>query len=158
MSETPRVSEGLGVTEGVHRAVDLAREAARVYSSVQVDTEHLLLGLLQQKRKKKNFVAWCLEEFSVNPSDIRKQIEDTWTPDRGAGEEVEFSFTPRLRNVVERAQLEARQLGDDHLGTEHLFLGILGEPEGAAARVLSNLGVDRDQARQTVMSMLGVNR
>ncbi len=60
MNETPQVSEGFGVAEGIHRAVDLAREAARGYSSTQVDTEHLLLGLLQQKRARKNFVAWCL--------------------------------------------------------------------------------------------------
>lgn len=144
------------MAEGIHRAVDLAREAARGYSSTRVDTEHLLLGLLQQKRRRKNFVAWCLEEFDVTLPKVREQIESMWEPDREAGEEVEFAFTPRLRRVVEQAQREARQLGDDYLGTEHLLLGLLGETEGGAARVLSGLGVDRDSARQTVMRMLGV--
>ncbi len=157
MNEALHKSEGLGVTEGVHRAVDLARESARTYSSTQVDTEHLLLGLLQEKRRRKNFVAWCLEEFGVGLRKVREQIENAWTPDRRAAEELEFAFTPRLRRVAERAQREARHLGHDYLGTEHLLLGLLGESEGSAAQVLSNLGVDRDRARQTVMRLLGVN-
>lgn len=157
MNETPQVSEGFGVAEGIHRAVDLAREAARGYSSTQVDTEHLLLGLLQQKRARKNFVAWCLSEFDVDLRKVREQIENMWAPDIRAGEEVEFAFSPRLRRVVEQARREARLLGDDdYLGTEHLLLGLLEESEGGAAQVLANLGVDRGQARRTVMRMLGV--
>ncbi|MGB3680868.1 MAG: Clp protease N-terminal domain-containing protein [Rubrobacteraceae bacterium] len=150
------MTEGFAVSSGIHRAVDLAREAARGYSSTQVDTEHLLLSLLQERKRKRNFVAWCLEEFDVTLGKVREQIEVMWEPDAAAGEEIEFPFTPRLRSVAEQAQQEARQLGDDYLGTEHLLLGLLEEPEGGAAQVLSNLGVDRGQARQTVMRMLGV--
>ncbi len=157
MNETPQVSEGFGVAERIHRAVDLAREAARGYSSTQVDAEHLLLGLLQQKRARKNFVAWCLSEFDVDLRKVREQIENMWAPDIRAGEEVEFAFSPRVRRVVEQARREARLLGDDdYLGTEHLLLGLLEESEGGAAQVLANLGVDRGQARRTVMRMLGV--
>ena len=145
------------MTEGIHRAVDLAREAARGYSSTQVDTEHLLLGLLQERKRKRNFVAWCLDEFGVTLDKVREHIESVWMPDAAVAEEVEFAFTPRLRNAVEQAQREARQLGDNYLGTEHILLGILEEPEGGAAQILSNLGVDRVQARQTVMRMLGVS-
>lgn len=166
MEEALRRSESLGVTEGVHRAVDLAREAARGYSSTQVDTEHLLLGLLQQRRKRKNFVAWCLGEFDITVRKVRGQIESMWAPDRLAGEEVEFAFTPRLRSVVDQAWREARQLEEDEddlgtkyltLDTDHLLLGLLEEAEGPAAQILSNLGVDRAQARRTVMRMLGVD-
>jgi len=157
MSEALRVPEGLGVTEGIHRAVDLAREAARGYSSTRVEPEHLLLGLLQQKRKQKNFVAWCLEEFDVDLRKVRGQVEGMWAPDTRAGEEVEFPFSPRSRRVVEQARREARRLGDGYLGTEHLLLGLLEESEGGAAEVLSNLGVDRSRARQTVMRMLGAD-
>lgn len=157
MSETARLPEEFGTTEGVHRAVDLAREAARVYSNTRVETEHLLLGLLQQKKRRKNFVAWCFGELDVGLREVREQIESMWIPEVRAGEEVEFPFSPRLRRVVEQAQREARQLGDDYLGTEHLLLGLLEEPEGGAAQILSNLGVDRGQARQTIMRMLGVH-
>lgn len=156
MGEALRVPEGLGVAAGIHRAVDLAREAARGYSSTEVETEHLLLGLLQERRKRKNFVAWCLKEFDVDLRKVRGQVESMWSPDARAGEEVEFPFSPRSRRVVARARREARRLGDEHLGTEHLLLGLLEESEGGAARVLANLGVDRTQARQTVMRMLGL--
>lgn len=166
MNEVSRTSESTGIMEDVYRAVDRAREAAQGYSSTQVDTDHLLLGILQQKRSRKNFVAWCLGEFDVTVRKVREQIESMWVPDRRAGEEVEFAFTPRLRNVVDQAWREARQLGydiDDDLGIEHLFLGtehlllaLLEESEGPAAQILSSLGVDRAQARQTVMRRLGV--
>lgn len=154
--EAPHISESLVVTEGVHRAVDLARAEARSYRKIQVDTEHLLLGLLQQKKRRKNFVAWCLEEFDVTPRKVREQIESRWTPDVRAGEEVELQFTPRLRSVVEQAKQEARQLGHDYLDPGHLLLGLLEEPEGGATQVLSNLGVELVRAHQTVMRMLGV--
>lgn len=167
MEEAIRRSEHFGVAEGVHRAVDLAREAARGYSSTRVDTEHLLLGLLQQRKRRKNFVAWCLGEFEVTVREVRERIESMWVPDRRAGEELEFAFTPRLRGVVERAWREARQLGYDEdddsgteyllLDTEHLLLGLLEEPDGGAAQILSNLGVNRAQARQTVLRLLGVD-
>lgn len=156
MSGATEMSEGFAVSSGILRAADLAREAAQSYSNTQVDTEHLLLGLLQEKKRKGNFVAWCLEEFDVDLRKVREQLENMWAPDAAAGEEVEFPFTPRLRRVVEQAQREARQLGDEDLGTEHLLLG-LEESEGGAARIFSNLGVDRGQARQTVMRMLGVD-
>lgn len=157
MNGTLRAPEGLGVTEGIHRSVDLAREAARGYGNTQVDTEHLLLGLLQQKRERKNFVAWCLKEFDVDLREVCGRVERMWAPGIQAGEEVELPFTPRSRRVVEQAQREARQLGDEYLGTEHLLLGLLKESEGGAAQVLSDLGVDRAQARQTVMRMLGID-
>lgn len=165
MNEALGASASLGVAEGVHRAVDLAREAAQVYGSTRVGTEHLLLGLLQQRRRRKNFVAWCLGEFNVTERKVRELLEAIWEPDGRAGQELEFAFTPRLRGVIERAWREARRLGYDKeddlgteyliLGTEHLLLGLLGESEGQAARVLADLDVDRNQARQTVMRMLG---
>ncbi|CAN5709752.1 hypothetical protein BH24ACT22_BH24ACT22_21370 [soil metagenome] len=125
MSEATSVPEGFAVSSGILRAVDLARQAAQGYSNTQVDTEHLLLGLLQQKRRKRNFVAWCLAEVDVDLRKVREQLENMWAPDAAVGEEVEFPFTPRLRRVVEQAQREARQLGDEDLGTEHLLLGLL---------------------------------
>jgi ATP-dependent Clp protease ATP-binding subunit ClpC len=157
MNKVPGKPEGLGVTEGVHETVYLAREAAQGYSSTQVGTEHLLLGLLQQKRAKRSFVAWCLAEFDVDLRKVRQQLENMAAPDAAAGEEVEFPFTQCSRRVIEQAHQEAGQLGDAYLGAEHLFLGLLEESEGGAAQVFSSLGVDRRQARHTVMRMLGVH-
>ncbi|MDP8899765.1 MAG: hypothetical protein M3N33_01150 [Actinomycetota bacterium] len=72
-----------------------------------MDTEHLLLGLLQQKRERKNSMAW-FEEFDVDLRKVRGQVECMWAPSIHAGEGVGFPFTPSLRRVVEQAQREAR--------------------------------------------------
>ena len=59
--------------------------------------------------------------------------------------------------VTEGIHRAARKLGDDYLGTEHMLLGLLEESEGGAAQIFANLGVDRAQARQKVMRILGVD-
>ncbi len=156
-----RMSEHLGVTESVHRAIAHAREAARTYSSRHVRTEHLLLGLFGEKRGvvriKQNFAAQTLISASITHDRVREQLLSRWKPDVAAGAEVEFAFDPRSKNVVVRMQTEARRLGDDYVGTEHLLLSILGEQEGGAAQIFSGLGVDPQEVRERVIDALGVS-
>jgi len=68
---------------------------------------------------------------------------------------VEIPFTPRAKRVLELSLEEARQLGHNYIGTEHLLLGLIREGEGVAARVLENLGVDLSKVRTQVIRMLG---
>jgi ATP-dependent Clp protease ATP-binding subunit ClpC len=154
MNEAPHTPERLGVAAGIHRAVEIARREAATYITAEVDTEHLLLGLLQERKRRKNIVSWCLEEFGITLRKVRAQVERRWEPDREAAEEVEFPFTPRLRDLIDHAKREARRL--DHGGIEptHLLLGLLEEPEGGAAQIFRSLDVDRGQARRTVMRLL----
>ena len=77
---------------------------------------------------------------------------------RGSGfVAVEIPFTPRAKRVLELSLEEARQLGHNYIGTEHLLLGLIREGEGVAARVLENLGVDLAKVRTQVIRMLGGN-
>ncbi|HBK68646.1 MAG TPA: ATP-dependent Clp protease ATP-binding subunit ClpC, partial [Firmicutes bacterium] len=78
----------------------------------------------------------------------------------GVGDQVilgEVPFTPRAKRVLELALDEARQLGHNYVGTEHILLGLIREGEGVAAQVLKNLGVDLESARKQVFSLLGGN-
>lgn len=136
--------------------MEIARREAATYSSAQVDTEHLLLGLLQERKRRKNVVAWCLDASGVTLGKVRERVEEMWSPEARAAEEVEFPFTPRLRNVVDRAKQEARRLDQNGMDTLHLLLGLLEEPEGGAARIFYSLGVDRAKARHAVMRLHGV--
>src|SRR5699024_2522391 len=77
----------------------------------------------------------------------------------GIGEQPTKSihYTPRAKKVVELSQDEARKLGHSYVGTEHILLGLIREGEGVAARVLNNLGVSLNKARQQVLRLLGSN-
>lgn len=155
MNDPADISEDLGATSGVHREAEIARREAGTYSGAEVDTEHLLLGLLQQRRRRKNVVAWSLEDSGLPLRKVREQVEEMWDPDSRAGEEIEFPFTPRSRSAVERARRESARLGHDYVDTLHLLLGLLEEPEGGAARIFYELNVNREHARQRVMDLLG---
>src|SRR5699024_11028740 len=90
----------------------------------------------------------------VNIKDAREQVEKIIG--RGSGfVAVEIPFTPRAKRVLELSWDEARQLGHNYIGTEHLLLGLIREGEGVAARVLENLGVDLNKVRSNIIKMLG---
>lgn len=71
---------------------------------------------------------------------------------------MEIPFTPRAKRVLELSWDEARQLGHNYIGTEHLLLGLIREGEGVAARVLENLGIDLNKIRSNVVKMLGESK
>jgi ATP-dependent Clp protease ATP-binding subunit ClpC len=92
--------------------------------------------------------------MGVNLKDARIEVEKIIG--RGSGfVAVEIPFTPRAKRVLELSLEEARQLGHNYIGTEHLLLGLIREGEGVAARVLENLGVDLSKVRTQVIRMLG---
>jgi ATP-dependent Clp protease ATP-binding subunit ClpC len=98
--------------------------------------------------------AKVLKSMSVNLKDARVEVEKIIG--RGSGfVAVEIPFTPRAKRVLELSLEEARQLGHNYIGTEHLLLGLIREGEGVAARVLENLGVDLAKVRTQVIRMLG---
>jgi ATP-dependent Clp protease ATP-binding subunit ClpC len=95
-----------------------------------------------------------LKSMGINLKDARIEVEKIIG--RGSGfVAVEIPFTPRAKRVLELSLEEARQLGHNYIGTEHLLLGLIREGEGVAARVLENLGVDLTKVRTQVIRMLG---
>ena len=138
-------------TEKAIKVIMLAQEEARRLGHNFVGTEQILLGLIGEGT---GVAAKVLKSLGVNLKDSRIEVEKIIG--RGSGfVAVEIPFTPRAKRVLELSLEEARQLGHNYIGTEHLLLGLIREGEGVAARVLENLGVDLTKVRTQVIRMLG---
>ena len=138
-------------TEKAIKVIMLAQEEARRLGHNFVGTEQILLGLIGEGT---GIAAKTLKSMGVNLKDARVEVEKIIG--RGSGfVAVEIPFTPRAKRVLELSWDEARQLGHNYIGTEHLLLGLIREGEGVAARVLENLGVDLNKIRTNVVKMLG---
>ncbi len=141
-------------TEKAIKVIMLAQEEARRLGHNFVGTEQILLGLIGEGT---GVAAKVLKGMGVNLKEARAEVEKIIG--RGSGfVAVEIPFTPRAKRVLELSWDEARQLGHNYIGTEHLLLGLIREGEGVAARVLENLGVDLNKVRSNVIRMLGESR
>ena len=141
-------------TEKAIKVIMLAQEEARRLGHNFVGTEQVLLGLIGEGT---GVAAKTLKSMGVTLKDARAEVEKIIG--RGSGfVAVEIPFTPRAKRVLELSWDEARQLGHNYIGTEHLLLGLIREGEGVAARVLENLGVDLNKVRSNVVKMLGESK
>lgn len=136
-------------TEKAQRAILLAQEEAKRLKHNYVGTEHLLLGLIAQKN---GVAALALMEFGVELENARKEVEKA--VGKGESESEIVGFTPRTKRIFELSFVQARNLGHNYLGTEHLLLGLLAEGEGVAVVVLQRLGVDIDRLQKRVVAMI----
>ena len=140
-------------TERAQRSLLLAQEEARRLDFNFVGTEHLLLGLI---REGEGVAARALMGLGVDLDKARAEVEKLVGRGSTPGAS-EIGLTPRAKKVVlELSQEEARHLGHNYIGTEHLILGLIREREGVAARVLENLGVDLSRVRFQVVQQLGM--
>ncbi|ONM17902.1 Double Clp-N motif-containing P-loop nucleoside triphosphate hydrolase superfamily protein [Zea mays] len=155
----PRGSASRGVvramferfTEKAIKVIMLAQEEARRLGHNFVGTEQILLGLIGEGT---GIAAKVLKSMGINLKDARVEVEKIIG--RGSGfVAVEIPFTPRAKRVLELSLEEARQLGHNYVGSEHLLLGLLREGEGVAARVLESLGADPNNIRTQVIRMVG---
>lgn len=125
-------------TKSAENAITISNDIAIELGHNYVGTEHLLYGL----SKETNGVASkVLENQEVMPEGILEKIEELV----GRGEEdnsTTIGFTPRTKRVIELAFREARKLGSDYIGTEHLLIGIMRETDSVAVRIMLDLGVD----------------
>lgn len=138
-------------TEKAIKVIMLAQEEARRLGHNFVGTEQILLGLIGEGT---GIAAKVLKSMGINLKDARVEVEKIIG--RGSGfVAVEIPFTPRAKRVLELSLEEARQLGHNYIGSEHLLLGLLREGEGVAARVLENLGADPTNIRTQVIRMVG---
>lgn len=138
-------------TEKAIKVVMLAQEEARRLGHNFVGTEQILLGLIGEGT---GIAAKVLKSMGVNLKEARVEVEKIIG--RGSGfVAVEIPFTPRAKRVLELSLEEARQLGHNYIGSEHLLLGLLREGEGVASRVLENLNADPSKIRTQVIRMVG---
>jgi len=137
-------------TERAQRALLYAQEEARALGHNYVGTEHLLLGLL---REGEGLAARVLKGLGVDIDKVRARIEELVGKGNFDFNEG-FGYTPRTKRIMELSFYEARSLGHNYVGTEHLLLALIREGEGVAARLLRDLGVDLYNAREQVLKML----
>jgi len=139
-------------TEKARRVILLAREEAKRLDHDYLGTEHLLLGLI---REGEGVAALALQNLGIDLEQVRQEVEKA--VGRGGGSLFlgQIPFTPRAKKVLELAVTEARNLGHNYIGTEHLLLGLIREGEGVAAQILTNLGADLERVREEVIALLG---
>jgi ATP-dependent Clp protease ATP-binding subunit ClpC len=137
-------------TDRARRVLVLAQEEARLLNHNYIGTEHLLLGLIHEGE---GVAAMALESLGISLEAVRAQVEEII----GQGQSAptgHIPFTPRAKKVLELSLREAKQLGHNYIGTEHILLGLIREGEGVAAQVLVKLGAGLDRVRQQVIQVL----
>jgi ATP-dependent Clp protease ATP-binding subunit ClpA len=138
-------------TDEARRVLDLALDEARTLSSNRVGTEHILLGLVQERD---GIAAEALDLVGISLDAVRQQIEQITGQGHEAPAPSHQQYTLRAKRALDMSLREALQLGHHHIGTEHILLGLLREGEGPAAQVLIELGADLKLVRQQVLLLL----
>ena len=136
-------------TDRARRVVVLAQEEARLLNHNYIGTEHLLLGLLHEGE---GIAAQVLESAGVALDAVRVNVKaqvglGTSSPSG------HIPFTPRAKKALELSLREARQLGANFIGTEHLILALLRERQNVAVQVLQDLGADLGHLRDEVIGL-----
>ncbi|MCX7927680.1 MAG: ATP-dependent Clp protease ATP-binding subunit [Candidatus Omnitrophica bacterium] len=139
-------------TERARKVIILAKEEAKRFNHDYIGTEHILLGLI---REGEGVAATVLEKMGVSLENIRIEIEKLVQPGPATQIIGDLPFTPRAKKALELAAEEARALGHNYIGTEHLLLGLIREEEGVASQILLNLGLDLTTVRNKIMEVLG---
>ena len=138
-------------TERARRVIILARQEAARLNHDYIGVEHLLLGLIKMRE---GLAIDILRGLEVDLDSLRLELEKIIESGPSTLTVGEIPFTPRSKKVLELAVDEARNLGHNYVGTEHLLLGLIREGEGIAARVLEGMGVDLERARQKTAEFL----
>lgn len=137
-------------TESAQNAINLAAESAMELGHNYVGTEHMLLGLIKEGD---GVAAKILESNDINEENVTEAIREML----GTGEpvkEMPNSFTSRTKYVVQRSAVEARRLGHNYVGTEHLLIALLRETSSIAAKILISLGANPQKLYSDVLNML----
>ena len=141
------------------RAQDAAARAAEIiqrYGHNQIDSEHILLALIEQPQ---GFVTQIIEALNVIPGDLVDRLDSILrnTPKANifGGPAGQVFLTPRVKMVVDMAKTEANRLGDEYISTEHLFLAILAERGTQLARTLEEFGINRTNVLGVVQELRG---
>lgn len=138
-------------SEAARQAVLAAQDEARNLRHGQIDSEHLLLGLL---RDEDSLAARALASLEVTLERARVEIVQRVSPAESQPTSGQIPFTPRATQVLERAEQEGMELGHNYVGSEHLLLGITAVDDGVGMSVLRDLGLDAETIRGAVIRLL----
>ena len=146
-------------TERAQEAAQRAAEIIQRYGHNQIDTEHILLALIEQPG---GVIPQILEHLNVNGTALSERLDAALraTPKAnifggGAGQ---IFITPRVKRIIDLANEEANRLKDEYISTEHIFLAILTERNTPAARILEGAGITRDRVFEAVQQIRGGQR
>jgi ATP-dependent Clp protease ATP-binding subunit ClpC len=147
-------------TERAQDATSRALEILQRYGHTQIDTEHIMLALLEQPE---GVIPQILEALSIDIEGLKHRIdEDLRTSPRAAaiygGGAGQVFITPRVNRVIEGAQEEANRLNDEYISTEHIFLAILNNRSTASARFLREANVTRERVLDIIRDIRGGQR
>lgn len=137
-------------TERAQKAILLSQEEAKGLKHNYVGTEHLLLGLIAENE---GVGARAFKEQGISLDKARKEVIAV-VGEGNYGTDI-LGFTPRVKRIFELSFIQARNLGHNYVGTEHLLLGLLSEGEGAAIVILKRLGIDNKRLSELVLKMIG---
>ena len=139
-------------TDRARKVMQLANQEAQRFNHEYIGTEHILLGLIKEGS---GVAANVLKNLEVDLRKIRLEVEKLVQSGPDMVTMGKLPQTPRAKKVIEYSMEEARNLGHNYVGTEHILLGLLREQEGVAAQVLMNLGLKLEEVREEVLSLLG---
>jgi len=136
-------------TQRARRVLSLAHEEAERMHHNYIGTEHLLLGLM---REEGGVAGRVLRELGLEPARVKEMVERLTGIGRHTGGRIELA--PGTEQVLQLAIEEARRMGHHYIGTEHLLLGLVRQPEGVGVDVLRRLGVTPEQVRRQTRRVL----
>src|SRR5438876_806525 len=131
-------------TDRARKVMQLANQEAQRFNHEYIGTEHLLLGLVKEGS---GVAANVLKNLGVDLRKILREVEKIVQPGPDAAWEGNLPQTPRVKKVIEYAIEEARSLSHNHVGTEHLLLGMLRDEDTVASQILMNIGLKLDSVR-----------
>ena len=138
-------------TAKAEKALELAQDLAMELGHKYIGTEHILYGLAEEGT---GVASQVLENQGVDSEGVKKEIIDAI----GTSDEIEdpesIGFTPRSKRVIENAFMDARSVGSEYIGTEHILIGILKEGDSIATRILFELGADPQKIYNEIIKML----
>lgn len=138
-------------TQGARLAINLGKNYAKNLGHKAVGTEHIIMGLLKEKE---GIAAKVLNNLGINEEIYEKKIIEV--KGKNIPHEEDIPFTPRTRQVLEKATVFANKLNTNNIGTEHLLLSIVQEGEGLGIKFLNSLGVEQTDLIELIMKMMGV--
>jgi len=138
-------------TERGKKVIQLAHKEALKMGHDVIGTEHILLGLLAEGE---GIGARVLISFGVDLDDVRTRIEQIVGRGEPKAKPIDLPLSPRAKRVLDLAMREARNMGVNYVGTEHMLLGLISEGEGIASQILQSLGLDLQKVRAEVKTVL----
>ena len=143
-------------TERAQEAAQRAAEIIQRYGHNQIDTEHILLALIEQPQ---GVISQLLEILKIDPDNFKERLDYILRTSPKAnifgGGSGQVFITPRVKRIIDQANEEANRLKDEYISTEHIFLAILGERNTPAARLMDDLGISRQRVLNAIDELRG---